>query len=113
MAESVPDGFYEWYRERLGHRHIVVQGALWFLCGYIWIPLWHFYSGASEFRVWYRDNMGHRHVVVQAALWFLYGFIWIQLWHLNSDAIVKQSELTSPAAGMVPGFGVESERNVE
>jgi hypothetical protein len=33
--------FPDWYRTRLGQHSVFVQGVLWFLYGFIWIPLWY------------------------------------------------------------------------
>ena len=33
--------FGDWYKARLGHRPVLVQGIVWFLYGFIWIPIWY------------------------------------------------------------------------
>jgi uncharacterized RDD family membrane protein YckC len=35
-------GFSEWYKARLSHLPLLGQGALWYLFGFIWIPIWYF-----------------------------------------------------------------------
>lgn len=36
-----PIRFREWYKIKLGARHILLQVLLWWLYGFIWIPLWY------------------------------------------------------------------------
>jgi len=33
--------FGDWYRAKFGSRPVLVQGVIWFLYGFIWIPLWY------------------------------------------------------------------------
>ena len=44
---SSPIGFSEWYNAKLGHLPPLGQGALWFLYGFVWIPIWYFSTRAN------------------------------------------------------------------